>query len=469
MAWRACQTGPVTQPQPPEPVQRGQFALTFTLLSGALAIAFEAYAVLTAMPAAAEDLGRLDLYAWAFTAFVIAQVFSIVVGGRLVDRIGPVLPLGTGLGVFIVGLLAAGLAPSMELLLAARVVQGLGAGATNVAFMVVVAQAYDKQKRAWLMSLLSLCWMLPSFLGPPLAAGITTRFGWQWVFLGVIPFLAFTFLPGARPLLALHRNRVPTPAPSNPVPVWAAFAAAVGAALLQLAGQRLDISGLAIGAVGLVVLLVGLPRLMPTGFGRVQRGLPSVMWTRGLACGAFFAAESFLPLTLIRMHGFELGSAGLFIAIGSTGWTVGSLVQASRWLRIRRDQIIHLGAASLLVGLVTMATAVVLTAHWGWLAVALVVAGLGMGLLVSSTSLVNMQVSEPRLIGRNTSSLQVAEGIGNGLVTGLAGAFFAALHMVEDPAQVFTPVYAISVVVMVLGLLVSLRIGPVRNESAGVG
>ena len=54
------------------------------------AISFESYAVLTAMPAAAADLGNLELYAWTFTAFVIAMTFSIVASGQFTDRYGPV-------------------------------------------------------------------------------------------------------------------------------------------------------------------------------------------------------------------------------------------------------------------------------------------------------------------------------------------------------------------------------------------
>ena len=413
----------MTQPSPSQTGRR-QPALTVTLLGGALAIAFEAYGTLTAMPAAAEELGRLDLYAWAFTAFLIGQVLAIVLAGRLVDRIGPVVPLAVGVGIFIVGLLGAGFAPSMELLLI-PVHQGFGGGATNLAFMVVVAQAYGPHERAWLMSLLSFCWVLPSFLGPPIAAWITTQFSWHWVFLGMVPFLIAVVIPGIAPLSRLQRQRTGQGAPANQVPIWAAFAAATGAALLQLAGQELGWWGLIPAVVGITVLLAGLPALMPPGFLRLAPGLSSVMATRLLISGAFFATESFLPLLLIQMHGFSLGEAGLFIAIGASGWALGSVVQASRRLRIRRDQIIQLGAVLIAAGMATATFAAWTTSHWIVLAVAFVAAGLGMGLAVSSTSLANMQVSAPQLIGRNTSSLQVAEGLGNILVTGAAGGIFA--------------------------------------------
>lgn len=446
-----------------------QTALTITLLGGALAIAFEAYGVLTAMPAAAEALGRLDLYAWAFTAFVIAQVLAIVIAGRLVDRIGPVVPLATGLGVFALGLLGAGFASSMEWLLVTRFVQGLGAGATNLSFMVLVAQAFGKAERAWLMSALSFCWVLPSFIGPPIAAWITTRFGWHWVFLGVVPFLVLVALPGIAPMTALQRNRVPAGPPGKQVPIWAAFAVAIGAAALQLAGQRLDLPGAGAAVAGLAVLAIGLPALMPKGFLRMGKGLPAVMTTRGLASGALFAAESFLPLLLIRAHGFTLGQAGLFLALGASGWAIGSTVQALRSLRIRRDQIIQLGAGLMVLGLAPMPLVAWLHLHWMVLAVGFITCGTGMGMLVSSTSLANMQISEPELLGRNTASLQVSEGLGNSIVTGLAGSLFAALHLASDPAITFTPIYLLCLAVAVATALVSLRVGPVRNESSGVG
>lgn len=439
------------------------------LLGCALAVAFEAYGTLTAMPAAAEDLGRIDLYAWVFTSFIIAQVLAIVLAGRAVDRMGPVLPMGVGIGIFILGLLGAGFAPTMELLLASRFVQGFGAGALNLSFMVVVARAYGLHERAWLISLLSFCWMLPSFVGPPISAWITTRFGWHWVFLGVVPFLVVVSLPGVRPLMELQRRRPEPHANPSPVPVWAAIAAATGVALVQLAGQRLDRPGLVAAVVGLVVLGLGLPRLMPPGFSRLVRGLPAVMTTRGLASGAFFAAETFVPLLLIEMHGFDLAQAGLFVALGATGWTIGSFVQASRRLRIRRDQIIHLGASLQIAGLATMAVAAWLSLSWLLLAVGLTICGLAMGLLVSSTSLATMQISESHQIGRNTSSLQVAEGLGNSLVTGLSGAIFAALHLAGTASAVFTPIYLVCSLVAAFSLVSSVRIGPVRNESAEVG
>src|SRR5579875_3543015 len=79
-------------------------------------IAFEALAVTTALPIAARELHGEPLYALAFSAFAAAGVIANVVGGAWSDRSGPTRPLVAGVGLFAVGLLVAGTAPTMPVL-----------------------------------------------------------------------------------------------------------------------------------------------------------------------------------------------------------------------------------------------------------------------------------------------------------------------------------------------------------------
>ena len=76
---------------PAVPAQTSKL-MTAGLLLCVLAVAFENQAVLTAMPAAADDLGDLHLYAWAFTAVMIPQLVAIAVAGRWCDTAGPLRP-----------------------------------------------------------------------------------------------------------------------------------------------------------------------------------------------------------------------------------------------------------------------------------------------------------------------------------------------------------------------------------------
>ena len=127
----------------PVPLSAGYREITVAVLAMVTIVASEAMSVSTAMPEAAADLGRVDLYAWIFSLFTVGMLFATVVGGRLGDRRGPVVPLGIGLLLFSVGLMVAGFAPAMEVLLVGRLLQGLGSGSLNVGYALVLAHGFD--------------------------------------------------------------------------------------------------------------------------------------------------------------------------------------------------------------------------------------------------------------------------------------------------------------------------------------
>ncbi len=104
---------------------------------------------------------------------MIPQLFAIAVAGSIVDRTGPVRPLLVGLALFAAGVVVAALAPTMLVLLLGRFIQGLGGGAVNLCLLVVTAQGYDPVERARIMTWYSACWMLPSFVGPGVAAWLS--------------------------------------------------------------------------------------------------------------------------------------------------------------------------------------------------------------------------------------------------------------------------------------------------------
>lgn len=440
-------------------------ALVVGLLLSVAAIAFEAIAVVTAMPAAADDLGNLDLYAWAFTAMVIGQLFAIVAAGRASDRFGPRAPLVVGFIVFAIGLVLAGAAPSMAVLVLGRFVQGLGGGTMNLAVMVVVGRLFCGHERAVLMTWMSVAWMLPAFVGPVVAAWLATTLSWHWVFFSVLPLMALGGGLILRPLLRAELAPVPREADRThgDVRVLASgLLVALGAASLQLAGQQPGIAWVAV--IGLGALVIGLPVLLPAGYRPGGSGLAATVNVRALVTGAFFGAETFLTLMLVRAEHLDLRDAGLVLTIGSIGWTVGSWLQSRQWLRLRRDRIITVGAAATALGLAAVALAAWQPGQLLWaVMVGWVIGGFGMGLQVASTSLVVMELSPAADLGHNTSALQVGEALGSSVVAGLAGTIFVLLN--ADQNRAFGTLFVAMVAVAVVGLVFSLRIGVVRNHS----
>jgi len=435
-------------------------ALTVGLCTAVAAVAFESISVATAMPAAARELDGLDLYAWAFSLFLIGQLFATVAGGRACDRLGPARPMASGLALFAAGLVVAATAPTMEQLVAGRLLQGLGSGVVSVAMYVVIAQVYDERRRPRMFSYISSAWVLPSFVGPGIAAWLTHHLDWRWVFWAVLPLLALgaaMMLP--RVLRAADAPARPGHRSSRPAALWAAGLAALGATSVQLGGQHLSPVGLLLGAAGVLLVGLSLPNLMPRGFFRFGPGLAPVILVRTLLAGAFFGAESFVPLMLVEQRDLSLLLAGTTLTVGAVGWSAGSWLQSLRPLRLRRDRVITAGAACVCAG-VGLVALVAWAQPWvGLVAVAWTLAGLGMGLATSSTSVATMDLSDPVEQGRNASSLQFGEAFGGGLFVGVGGSVFAALRPSGDLALVFGSVLTAMAAVAVVGVLVSLRTG----------
>ena len=108
-------------------------------------------------------------------------------GGRAPGATGPARgrPLYAAVALFVLGLVIAGLAATMPMLVVGRLVQGLGAGGQTVALYVVVARVYPPEMHGRVFAAFSAAWVVPSLVGPFLAGAVTEYLHWRWVFLGV--------------------------------------------------------------------------------------------------------------------------------------------------------------------------------------------------------------------------------------------------------------------------------------------
>ncbi|MCX5437633.1 MFS transporter [Streptomyces sp. NBC_00063] len=408
---------------------RGYRALSIGIVSVVLLIAFEATAVGTAMPVAARELDGVSLYAFAFSAYFTTSLFGMVLSGQWADRRGPLAPLGAGIAAFAAGLLLAGTAASMWMFIAGRAVQGLGGGLVIVALYVVVSRAYPERLRPAIMAAFAASWVVPSVVGPLASGAVTEHLGWRWVFIG-IPVLVVFPLALALPQI---RRRASGPA-EGAVPgavdrrrVRLALGISFGAGFLQYAAQDLAWVSLLPGAVGVALLVPAVLGLLPRGTYRAARGLPAVVLLRGVAAGSFIAAESFVPLMLVTQRGLSPMAAGLSLAVGGATWALGSYVQSRPDLEPYRERMMAGGMVLVAAAIVT-APSVLIQAVPVWIvAVAWGFGCLGMGLVISSTSVLLLQLSAPEEAGANSAALQISDGLSNVVLLAVGGAAFAAL------------------------------------------
>ena len=436
-----------------------------TLTLGIIAIitvaAFEGMAVITAMPVVVADLNGLVWYAWTFTAFVAPSLYAMVVAGEMADLHGPPRPLLLGLGGFALGTLIAGLAVNMPVLLLGRGVQGLGFGAVIVAIYVVIGKAYPEDMRPRMFTALSGAWVVPGIVGPVVAGTIADTIGWRWVFLGVLLLMlpiAAVLVPR---LLALHLPGDPAALPREGRK-RRALMAAVGVAMLQLAGQLLSLVGLLLVLPALALLAFSVPQLLPPGALRLRRGLPMVVMMRGFLAGAFFSTEAFVPLMLVNERGLATATAGVALTGGTMGWFVGSWYQGRPTTKVPRWLLVQAGSALVTLGIVLTMLALIPAVPPLIVLVTWAIGALGMGVIFGSLGVLLLQLSAPQEQGVNSASLQIADSLGVVLCAGLGGVIFAAGHTsAGNDAAVFALIFAVMAVIAGAATLVAPRVRPI--------
>jgi MFS family permease len=399
-------------------------------------VAFESLAVTTVMPEVAEVLGGVGLYSLAFAAPLASGVVGMVLAGIWSDQSGPAKPLVAALAALTGGLLICGAAPNMEVLVAGRLLQGLGGGAATVVLYVVVGLIYPARLQPVILGAFSAAWVLPALFGPFLAALIADTFGWRWVFMGVVGLIALSLVVLAPTLRTAPKgNKEADPTPASRL-WWAALAALAALGVKVLDGQ------LVLAALCLLLVFVSLSRLMPPGTLRLARGLPSVIATRGLLSAGFFCAEAYIVFVLKERWGIAAATAGLALTFVGVVWAAASQVQA-RTPRISHTRALVIGTSTVLLGIAALTLVVWLEAPAPLAMAAYVLAGAGMGFGFPRLGVAMLQSSTDRDRGANSSALAMADSLSAALALAVTGVVFARAEAAG--ADAFVAVYLVAV------------------------
>ena len=436
-------------------------ALTTGLVLTITFIASEALAVVTVMPVVARDLGGLSLYGWVFSGFMLGSVVGIVAAGREVDRRGPAVPFVAGVVLFTCGLAVAGLAPSMGVLVAGRVLQGLGAGAVPSVAYASIGRTMTGPLRAQMMAVLSTAWVAPGLAGPAIAAEVAHLFGWRWVFLGLLPVVVVT---GSIAVPALARLGPPVQSEAREHRLTDGIRTAVAAALILggltlAAGSRQILAGLALIVVGGIAGLPALRRLVPPGTMTAQAGLPATIASRGLLTFAFFGADAYVTLAITAIKHRTPVVAGLAVTGATLSWTAGAWIQARLSERWAGRRLVGTGLVIVLVGIAGMALDLLPSLPVAEGIAAWTVAGLGIGLAYAPLSLLMLRQAPPGQEGQASASLNLTDVLGTAIGIGAGGAAVAA-EAGPDLRVGIWAAFAIAAAVGLLALAVTRRLPP---------
>jgi MFS family permease len=435
-------------------------------------IAFEAMAVAAALPTAAEDLHSLGSFGWTYTGFLLANIVGMVVAGQISDSRGPRLPLMLGLGCFIAGLTISGTATTMSVLIAGRVVQGIGGGLLITVVYVVVGQIFPESLHPKVFAATSTAWIVPSLIGPLISGVLAEHASWRWVFLGLIPLALLGCALLAPVLRALHQ---PEARPKKRTVLPYAFAVAFAIALLEQVGQHPPKVWVLCGVVVVCVVLlwVSLRVLLPKGTlsfvlpARLRhpgREVCGPVALRGLLSGAFFGVESLIPLSMQHQHGYGAALAGVPLTASAITWAIGSWWQGhhitSEDLDGRR-RVVGIGfafvmASAVLVAVVSHEAAPAWLIYPTW-----ALSGVGAGLTMSSFGVLLLRFTSDEERGADSAALQLSDTTVSSITTGFAGVLIAAAARGSlDYTTAFIVCDLAMAAIALIGVLNSPRVAP---------
>ncbi|MBF6238500.1 DHA2 family efflux MFS transporter permease subunit [Nocardia otitidiscaviarum] len=268
------------------PAQRNPWLALYALVVGFFMILLDMTIVAVANPAIMIDLhADINSVIWVTSAYLLTYAVPLLVTGRLGDRFGPKNIYLLGLAVFTASSLWCAMSGSIEMLIAARAVQGLGAALMTPQTMAVITRTFPPDKRGAAMGLWGGVAGLATLVGPILGGFLVDSHGWEWIFYINVPVgvIAFGLAVWLVPALDTHSH-------------------------------KFDLVGVVLSAVGMFLLVFGIQE-------GNSRDWDAVIWAliiAGLVVLGLFVinqarntGEPLVPLSLFRDRNFALSNLGI--------------------------------------------------------------------------------------------------------------------------------------------------------------
>ena len=435
--------------------------------------------VATALPSIVEDVGGFDRVTWVITAYTLAMVASMPLYGKLGDLYGRKRVFLVAISIFLTASAMCGLAQTMEQLLVARFVQGLGGGGLGALAMATIADIVPARQLGRWLGYQGVIYAVASIAGPIVGGLFVDHLSWRWAFLLNLPVGA---LSAAIVVTALH---LPPRRVRHSLDIAGAIYLTTGLGCLVLVAS---LGGHDIGWTSAsMALLVGLVVVLAVLFVRCERRAPEpvlpfrlfanpvIRVTSGLNltsgmllwCGIFF-----VPLFVQEVRDLSPTRSGLLLTPLMFGAAFGTLVSGKRVARTGSYRIWPITGSlmcGLAIGLLTQLDA---STSVAWIALSVLLLGTGVGFLMQPSLLAAQNSVEHRDLGTATSTtllFRVGGGtigvpiLGGILNAGLAGRARDAEAFADVLPDVFLAALPVALVCIVLSFRLEER--PLREQT----
>ena len=402
------------------------------LMTGMLLAALDQTIVSTALPTIVGDLGGLQHLSWVVTAYLLASTASTPLYGKISDLYGRKLVFRFAIIVFLIGSALAGLSTQMWELIAARGIQGLGAGGLMALAFAIIGDVIPPRERGRYQGYFGAVFAVSSVAGPLLGGFFVEHLSWHWIFFINIPLGLVALIVTDRALHGLRHVRR-----EHSIDYLGALLLITGVSSLLLGlvrGREVGwtspeiVGWLGVGLVLSATFIWWESRaaepILPLRLFRNR--IFSVSSAIGFAIGfAMFGAIVFLPVYLQIVRGVSPTQSGLELLPLMVGLLTASVVSGRRITTTGRYKRFPIaGTAITALGLASLSTLGADTPYWRT-SLFMLTLGIGIGLVMQVIVLAMQNSVDPRDMGVATSSATFFRSLGGTFGTALFGTVLA--------------------------------------------
>ena len=396
-------------------------AVALSLMAAVAMASYNNLSVTAALPDIGDDLGRVALLPWVVTVELVAAAIAVLAVGPFIDGAGARRAFRFTVLAFIATSALCTVAPTMEMLVAGRVLQGLATGALIGTAITCIGLVFDDAVRPWAYALMSSVWGLMGIGGPAVAAVLVSTLGWRAVFAVNLPIAAAA--------AAVGWSRLPADAQSAAEPVdrrGLLILSALTVALL-LAASDLRWSSAVLVAAGALLVAVYLrhARNCPSPIVRVPH-VTARRW-RPIHIVAFLAvsggtgASVYLPLYLKAGRGSTVAFAAFAVVWPTLGWSLAAWVSGKLQQHLRAQTVTLIGSVIMAAGAIASVIVTGLSAPIPVLLAALFCAGWGIGTITTASIALLQNWAEAHEMGRVSSAHHFIRSLGFAYGAAVAG------------------------------------------------
>lgn len=433
--------------------------------------------VAIALPKITADLNAsVNQAVWVSAVYLLTFAVPLLVTGRLGDRFGQRRIYLIGMSVFVLAATACAFAPTIELLIAARAVQGFGASLLNPQPLSVIHRIFPFEQRGAAMGIWSAVASSSGLFGPVVGGFLVTDLGWRWVFFLYVPCGIVALI-----LVTLWVPKLPTGVSRiDPLSALLSLAAVLAIVLTLQQGPELRwpawifaVAGLGVTALAVFIWLqaraarVDKEALVPLELFRIRNfryGSMSV-FTLG------FAVYSMnLPIMLYLQIGADLSarSAGLLILPQAIVSVVMAPILGRLTDRLPPGRISKIGFGSMMTSMALFVILMSTEVPTGWLLIPLMFQGAANAMCWSANSAISMRGLPEHLVGAGSGVYNTSRQVGAVIGAAALGAVMQISLQYTGFAQAMGLSLALHVVVLGFGFLAVSRFRAEQRHPAAV-